>query len=147
MSSVPNLFNTVHQNDHLGFWRQGVFEPREVTRFLDLTTNDASKMVNISKASVRYDDHIPKELLDYLRQVANICNLVAEQFDGDIQKTVLWFKTDNPLLGDVSPRDMIRVGRYKKLEQFVLSALGRQAGGRSLRKNEVKKVHRKKRNR
>jgi hypothetical protein len=35
----------------------------------------------------------------------------------------LWFKTPNPLLGDIAPRDMIRIGRFKKLRQFILQAL------------------------
>lgn len=132
MKSESTLFDTVHQRDPLGFWREGRFEPRRVANFLDISRDDASKMANISKKSVRYDDHVPGELLSYLRHVANICNLVAEAFDGDVEKTVLWFTTANPMLGDVTPRDMIRVGRYKKLEQFVLSALGRQSAGRSL---------------
>lgn len=144
MTSNAALFNTVHRSDPLRFWSNGVFEPREVTRFLGLDTNDVSKMVNISKASVRYDDHIPKELLDYLRQVANISNLVAEEFGGDIPKTVLWFTTANPLLGNVAPRDMIRVGRYAKLEQFVLSALGRRPAGRSLTRSKRKVTRKKK---
>jgi len=48
--------------------------------------------------------------------------LVAEFFDGDPRKTALWFRTPNPLLGDVSPRNMIRYGRYMRLHRFVLQA-------------------------
>jgi hypothetical protein len=139
------LFDTVHQNDPLRFWPDGEFSPREVTKFLDLNKDDVSKMANIAKSSVRYDHHIPRELLEHLRQIANICTLVAEAFNGDIQKTALWFTTANPLLGDVTPRDMIRIGRYRKLEMFVLGALGRRPGGRSLtRKPRTKGVGRKK---
>jgi len=50
------------------------------------------------------------------------CNLVAEFFDGDPVKTALWFRTPNPMLGDMSPRDMIRYGRYKRLQKFILEA-------------------------
>lgn len=134
------LFDTVHRGDPLKFWPGGQFMPREVTRFLDLNKNDVSKMANIAKSSVRYDHNIPHELLDHLRQIANICNLVAGAFDNDIEKTALWFTTRNPLLGDVAPRDMIRVGRYKKLEQFVLRALGRHPAGRSLMRKPRAKV-------
>jgi len=66
-------------------------------------------------ASVRFDQKIPKEVLDRLKEIANICGLVAQFFGGDIAKTALWFKTVNPLLGNISPRDMIRYGRYEKL--------------------------------
>jgi hypothetical protein len=49
--------------------------------------------------------------------------LVAQFFGGDAAKTALWFKTKNPLLGDISPRDMIRYGRYEKLRRFIMNAL------------------------
>jgi hypothetical protein len=39
----------------------------------------------------------------------------------------LWFKTKNPLLGSISPRDMIRYGRYEKLRRFVMEALEENA--------------------
>jgi len=39
----------------------------------------------------------------------------------------LWFRLPNPLLGDVSPRDMIRYGRYAKLQEFVMDALAENA--------------------
>lgn len=65
---------------------------------------------------------IPKDLKDRLEQIANICALVAEYFDGDQDKTVLWFKSPNPMLGNITPRDMIRFGRYKKLMAFVVEA-------------------------
>ena len=59
---------------------------------------------------------------DRIQEWAVALNLVA-QFFRDEQKTVLWFKTPNPLLGDIAPRDMIRIGRFKKLRQFILQAL------------------------
>jgi hypothetical protein len=34
----------------------------------------------------------------------------------------LWFKTRNPLLGDISPRDMIRLGRFERLRKFIINA-------------------------
>jgi hypothetical protein len=57
-----------------------------------------------------------------LRELANIANLVAEYFEGDVQKVGLWFELQNPMLGNISPRNMIRRGRYKRLLNFVLDA-------------------------
>jgi uncharacterized protein (DUF2384 family) len=71
---------------------------------------------------LRFDARIPPDLRDRLEQIANICTLVAEYFDSDSERTALWFRTPNPMLGDVSPRDMIRLGRYKRLLKFVLEA-------------------------
>jgi len=48
--------------------------------------------------------------------------MVADFFNGNTEKTVLWFKTRNPLLGDISPRDMIRLGRFERLRKFIINA-------------------------
>lgn len=56
-------------------------------------------------------------------EIANICGLVMQFFGGDAVKTALWFKTKNQSLGDVSPRDMIRCGRYEKLHRFIVDSL------------------------
>jgi len=47
---------------------------------------------------------------------------VAEYFSSDPIKTALWFKTPNPMLGDITPRDMIRLGRSGKLIRFIMEA-------------------------
>lgn len=54
--------------------------------------------------------------------LANIANLVSEYFQGDAQKVKLWFHLPNPMLGNISPRDMVRLGRYERLLNFVLDA-------------------------
>ena len=35
------------------------------------------------------------------------------------EKPLLWFGTKNPLLGNMTPDDMILTGRHKKLEKFI----------------------------
>ena len=49
--------------------------------------------------------------------------MVAKAFDGDVDKTTAWFRARNPMLGDVSPRDMIRLGRYERLRKFIINAM------------------------
>lgn len=44
-------------------------------------------------------------------------------FFGDEAKARLWMRTPNPMLGDVSPNDMIAAGRYAKLRRFIIDAL------------------------
>ena len=119
----PMLFKTVPQRDYLHFWPNEIFEPQRVARFLDLSKNDVAKVAGISTTSVRFDQKIPKDVLDRFLEIANICGLVAQFFQGDAIKTSLWFKTKNPLLGNISPRDMIRYRRYEKLRRFVMDAL------------------------
>ncbi len=45
-------------------------------------------------------------------------------FNGDLDKTWLWFKTENPGLGMITPLHMIKLGRANKLEKFIDSRLG-----------------------
>lgn len=117
-----SIFDTVQQNDYLHFWAKNGLQYREVQNFLELDTNELSKISGISKSSVRLDGRIPADLKERLEQIANICNIVAAHFEGDPAKTALWFRTSNPVLGGISPRDMIRFGRYKRLFDFILRA-------------------------
>jgi len=51
--------------------------------------------------------------------------LVMDFFKGDEAKTNLWFKTRNPLLGELVPEDMAAIGVHyvEKLHRFVFSQL------------------------
>jgi hypothetical protein len=127
MATTRELFSTVAKKDYLGFWADQSLKARTVVDFLDLDKRDVAKLAGVATSSVRFDQKIPKEVLERLQEIANICGLVAQFFGGDVAKTALWFKTENPLLGKISPRDMIRYGRYEKLYRFVMSALGENA--------------------
>jgi hypothetical protein len=60
-------------------------------------------------------------------ELEQLCEQVVGFFEGDVNRAALWFRLPNPLLGDLSPRDMIRYGRYAKLQQFVTEALAENA--------------------
>lgn len=116
------MFDTV-PDDLLNFGRGENFDPKRVSIFLNLKKADVSHLASVSVASVRYDRLIPVVVRDRLEEIASTINLVAKQFDGDPDKTIAWFKAKNPLLGDVSPRDMIRLGRYDRLRRFIINAM------------------------
>lgn len=116
------LFETV-ADDRLSFYEGGQIRSRAVADFLDLEKSDIAKIAGISKQSVRFDTAIPKAMLERIEEIADVCNLVARAFEGDAIKTARWFKTPNPMLGDISPRDMLRFGRYDKLRRFVINAM------------------------
>jgi len=121
MRAEQELFSNVHQSNILGFDVKGDSYYQEVCKFLSLTNNDVAKMAGISENSVRFGPRIPISVKERLDQIANICQLVAEHF-GEPHKAALWFQTVNPFLGNISPRDMIRYGRYKRLMQFIIDA-------------------------
>jgi hypothetical protein len=127
MNPSSVLFNTVSQRDNLKFWRGNILNYQKVRDFIGLDTRDISRVAGVAKSSVRYDEKAPKEVREHLENVANICNLVFQFFNDDV-KTKLWFQTPNPMLGNVSPRDMIRLGRYNKLLRFVTQAMEEGVG-------------------
>lgn len=122
MSGVA-LFETVPKEDYLTLFPSGGPDYQRVVQLLDFRKKDVARASDVALHSVRYDPpKMPRELEDRIQEWALALNLVA-QFFRDEQKTVLWFKTPNPLLGDIAPRDMIKIGRFKKLRQFILQAL------------------------
>ncbi len=124
MTAKPSnhpLFSTVPRHDYLGLFEGNT--AKKVVDFLDLSRSDVAKAMHISKDSIRYDEGMSKELERRLFEIAVICELMAGYFQGDGKKTATWFYIKNPALGGVSPKDMIRFGRYKKLEKFIRNAL------------------------
>ena len=118
----PSIVSHIAKDDPLHFYRDGHPDYKRVADFVKLNKVDLGRIAGVAKSSVRFDAHIPEPVAERLREIANIANLVAQFFEGDAQKVGLWFEIANPLLGNVSPRDMIRIGRYKPLLSFVLEA-------------------------
>ena len=111
--------------DYIGFYSAisgDLPNYRAVPDFLKLDKKQTSQITQVPQASVRFDVKIPKDLAERLAQIANIANRVVGLFDGDVEKAALWFQTQNPLLGEVSPRDMLRMNRFKRLAKFVNEA-------------------------
>lgn len=122
---MPQLIANIAQKDYIGFFSTNPEELpnyRAVPDFLKLDKKQTSRITQVPKASVRFDVKISKDLAERLAQIANIVNRVVALFDGDVQKAALWFQTRNPLLGEVAPRDMLRMNRFNRLAKYVAEA-------------------------
>jgi hypothetical protein len=126
-SKVFALFDTVPP-DSMGFGLGSSFNAKSVQSFLSLKKEEVSRIADVSPKSVRFDDAMPEPVRERLQEIAVTINLVAKVFGGDADKTVTWFKTRNPLLGDISPRDMIRLGRFERLRKFIIQAMTENDG-------------------
>ena len=122
-SANPELFATVAKKDYLQLFDGERPKCHDVMEFIGFKKPDIAKATGVPLASVRWDQKMPEELRTRLSEWANLFNLVAEFFNGDIPKTARWFALSNPMLGNISPRDMIRFGRYKRLSKFIVNAL------------------------
>jgi hypothetical protein len=109
--------------DHLSLFKRKKPDYPNVVDFLHLKKEEVARATGIALSSVRYDEKIPKDLAEVLFQWAVLFNRVAEYYQGDVYKTNLWFNIQNPMLGNISPKDMIRLGRYKKLYNFVTQSI------------------------
>lgn len=119
------LFDTVPE-DLLQFGHGQSFNAHKTAEFLSFKNADVGRIASVSASSVRWDDKLPEAVRNRMEEIASIANLVAKQFAGDAEKTAAWFRAKNPLLGDISPRDMIRLGRYGRLRQFIIQAMTNQ---------------------
>jgi hypothetical protein len=92
---------------------------QEASFFLGLSMSDVFRLASLCHGADK-----PDVVHTYLEELAAIINMVATHFRGNTQRTAAWFKARNPILGDVSPRDMIRKGRHVRLRGFVIEAVG-----------------------
>ena len=120
---MPELFESIAQQDYLRLYEGKKPQYNRIANLLDLKQDEISDATGVPKTSVRYDTKMPQQLKERLVEWATLLNLVAGHFKGDRDKTIQWLMTPNPLLGFISPRDMIKLGRYKKLLKFVYNAL------------------------
>lgn len=127
MTHANALFRTVARSDRFGFGSGESLDGRKVVDFLGFKKPELAKVAGVAVASVRFDQKMPIEVRERIEEIANVIELVAQFFDGDAARTALWFKTPNPMLGNISPRDMIRYGRYERLRRFVVDALDESA--------------------
>jgi len=116
------LFNSIPSEDRMQLFSKGEPEGKKIAEFLKYKKKDVSAATGIPLASIRYDIKMPTELRERLVEWGMALNLVADYFK-DAEKTVLWFQAPNSLLGNITPRDMIRLGRFKKLFKFIQTAL------------------------
>lgn len=121
-TSHSSLFRSVPEKDHFQFFEKGEPDGKKVAEFLKYKKEDVSVAANVPVSSVRYDAKMPSDLRERLVEWATAINLVGSHFN-EVNKTMLWFQISNPQLGGMSPRDMIRVGRFKKLLKFIQTAL------------------------
>ncbi len=123
-TATPEIFANVPKTDRLNLFQGGQPRYESVAGLLSFDKRDVAKAIeDVSVSQVRYDAHIPPVVAERMHEWALLLDLVGEHFAGDAERTALWFKTANPMLGNVAPRDMVRFGLHHKLQAFILHAL------------------------
>lgn len=122
MPATQSIFSSVARHDPFKIFKGSQPDYEKILSVLNFNAKDVARASQIPLASVRYDNKMPRQLLERTKEWANAIALVSEYFN-DFNKTMLWFGIPNPLLGGISPRDMIRIGRFKKLLKFIQTSL------------------------
>ena len=104
-AEVADIMATVARTDPLHFLDDKGMNYGRVAKIVNLNRNDLSQMTAVNPDRVRFDRQIPKAVRIRLEEIANIISLVAEYFEGDAEKTTLWFRIKNPGLGVRKPLD------------------------------------------
>lgn len=120
--SQMQVFDSIPNEDPFHLFEGSQPNIEKVMDVLKFSKQDVAKASNVPVSSVRWDNKMPAELLERITEWAVAISLVSLYFK-DLDRTVLWFGVRNPLLGGISPRDMIRIGRFKKLLKFIHSAI------------------------
>gem|GEM_PF-1768200 len=94
-----------------------------VADFLGFREFDMAKVLKVDMSHLRLGDKTPSEVLKRFWMIANVCEGVAQFFEGNIPKAKRWFRTPNPNLGNMAPREMILLGRFEKVSRFINDAL------------------------
>jgi len=90
----------------------------------EVTLKGNRKLVNPTHpSSVTLWTYPPTPASPHHTVIDDVYNKVCGFFKDDERKTWLWFNTENPLLGGVSPWDMICRGRGEKLLKFVTTSI------------------------
>jgi len=100
---------------------------KRIAEIANLKKVDLARIAEVPNSAVRFDNKINNAVAAHLREIGLTANLVASYFKGDENKVRLWFRMANPMLGNISPSDTIRIGRHQRLLAFVQDACEAEA--------------------
>ena len=102
-------------------YKNGQPDKLQIAYFVGCNTGAKTGSLRGAAMSRRVDS-LPWVIQKKAEAVAEICELVAQGFNGDAKKTMAWFTRKSPWFGNTRPVDMILFDRCEKLKQFVLNA-------------------------
>jgi len=120
-----DLFKTVPKRKILSFIydENNEVNVRELMGFLHLEKSEIAALCGIKQESVRFDERMPVDVRNLFIEIANMCELVGQYFEGDPVKTETWFKVVNPKLNNQSPVHLIKAGKCKDITDLLLSEI------------------------
>ena len=120
--SQRHIFNTAPKHDVFGLYNtKRAINYKQVVRTFNFTKKEVSKATRTQVHSVSYENNkIPEEIKEFLSNMIWLLQTTYEHLQ-DKNKVIQWLDSPNPICGGYSPKEMIRLGQYKKLINIVSS--------------------------
>ena len=118
---TPPIFNTVPKNDIFGLYNKnkGHLKYQAVANTINFNRQEVSKATRININAVKYkEDEIPDKIKEFFISITWLLH-TTHTYLKDKDKVIKWLDSPNPACGGYSPKDMIRMGQYKKLVRIV----------------------------
>ena len=118
---TQQIFDTVPRRDVWGIYKHGKIQYKAVVDKLKLSRKEISQSARVAVSSVRYEENkISKKMKQFIADLIWLLNTTYKYFE-DEQKVIQWMNSPNPICGGYSPRELICLGRHKKLVKIVAS--------------------------
>lgn len=115
------ISKSIHQNRLGLFSADGSVQVERAVSLLDTSKKELAAALGLSFDQIR-QERLTGKAKERVEQLATALELVAETFDGDLNKTLFWIRTPNFNFGGFTPRQLILKGKYKKVIDFIRSA-------------------------
>ena len=116
---TPPIFNTVPKNDVFGVYDKGRIRYKAVATAINFNRQEISKATRINISAVKYkESEIPAKIKEFFMAMTWLLYTTHAHLQNK-DKVLQWLDSPNPSCGGFSPKDMIRMGQYKKLVNIV----------------------------
>ena len=120
MKAINNSITKSQFSNYLGlFNEEGKALPSKTADFLDISLNKLAKALGLDTLR---SDRLGPIGEQRVQELAATLEMVASSFGGNEKKAKFWINTPNFHLGASIPKDLILIGKYKKVYDFVVAA-------------------------
>jgi hypothetical protein len=116
-TNTANIITESEFSNTLGLLtEEGKASPTETAEFLEISLNKLAKALGVDTLR---QDRLGPMAEKKLQDLAVSLEVIAQSFGGNKTKARYWINTPNLHLGGAIPRDLILIGKYRKVVEFV----------------------------
>ena len=89
--------------------------------YWDISKAKLAKAFGFSNDQIR-EDRISRKTKETIAQLATSIEMVASIFKNNKNKTTAWFNMPNAHFGGFPPKELILIGKFKKVQNFIFNS-------------------------